>query len=157
MSGVHDRMIAAINQKLDELGAAGDDWNPAWIANSICAAHQDALPQGEARDFYIWTALRTLRPMVTKVISERAGGGADDDESPVLRQIPLPGFERTHLQDYYVVRRGGEPLGIAITKLTDAELHDVEHRLRATSVTCESHADEIARYRVYRQMQPTAA
>lgn len=148
MSSYHDRLIEEIDKRLDELARSGDPWIARWVANDICTSHEAALRSGEGADFWLWTGYQHVRRIVTRRINKRAGPSADVPDKP---QLVLHGFEREHLQDYYVVERENEEVGVPVTQLTDAEIDTKIEEKRAMGAACYAHADELRRFKHWRK------
>ena len=147
MDSYHDRLVREINEQLDHLAEAGDRWIAGWIANTICDEHRAALPDKDGSEFWRWNTYQHVRKMVGQQINKRAGGQAHGQQK---HQLALPGFERRHLQDYYVVERGGGEEGVPVTKLTDVEIRQKVGYYRAMGTACSEHADELLRYMEWR-------
>lgn len=60
----------------------------------------------------------------------------------------MDGFE--HLQDYYVVKRNGEWVGVPLEDMTDEELDQKAHHHEAMGNSLANHADELLRYQSLR-------
>jgi hypothetical protein len=144
MSGYHERLIAEIHQHLDALAERGEPWVARWITHAVVQAHSDVLPAGEHGEFFEWAAYQTVRTQVRTVIGKRAG---DKPHEPSEReQISLPGFDRQHLQDYYLVRRNGDDIGVPVTDLADDEIEAKAALYRSMGAACYAHADELDRF-----------
>lgn len=155
MSSYQEKLVSEINERLDDLTVSGQTWQARWIAHAICQHHADGLVDGNDADFWRHTGYQSVREMVTKTINKRAGDKAHSDALP--RQIVLPGFERNHLHDYYLVTRDGDDVGLPVTALTDRELSDKARRYRSMGAACYEHADEIDRFRQWRESRAVAA
>lgn len=148
MDSYHNRVVAEIETKLDARHSAGEPLVAKWIAHEVCADHREALPEGSAADFWTWNTYQHVREMVRKQINKRA---SDAPESrPEHRQFVMDGFERDHLQDYYMVDRDGDEIGVPVMALTDAELDRKAGHYRAMGATCYAHADELQRFKTWR-------
>jgi hypothetical protein len=100
----YDKLKAEIGAKLDTLQAAGEPMVPRWVTHAICADHESALAEGsEHSDFWRHGGTMHTRRMVTECINKRGDGTSKSTGDP--QQLPLPGFDREHLQDYYVVEQ----------------------------------------------------
>ena len=98
--------------------------------------------------FWLWTGYSYVRKMVTTVINKRAGSAA---QHPDRHQLVLRGFERDHLQDYYIVVRDAEELAIPVTDLSDEEIDAKIAEKRAMGAACYAHADELERFKHWRR------
>lgn len=147
MDSYHDRINREINEQLDLLAEEGASWKAEWVANAICKSHQGALREGEGSEFWLWTSYRSVRDMVRRQINVRAG---DEADRPERHQIELKGFDRDRLQDYYLVERDGEALGVPVTDLTDAEISQKAGNFRAMANACHEHANELMRFKAWR-------
>lgn len=144
----HDQLVTEINVKLDALAGEKKPWEPRWVAHAILGDHDEAglkkkLPRHH--DFWSFCGYAETRREATRVINKRAGiRDETEDREPVF-----PGFER--LQRYYVVKRNGEEIGVAIEDLTDAELESKAAEYRSQADGCNRHANELDRYRRLRK------
>lgn len=143
-----DRLHAEINTKLDELSAMHRPWRASWIAHEICNEHSGGLAGGSDADFWRHGGYMTCRDAVRRCINMRAGDIAKRGDK--RQQFTLPGFERDHLQDYYIVNRDGEEVGVCILDMTDAEIDQKAAFIRAMAATCYAHADELERFKGWR-------
>lgn len=151
-----DLITSEINQTLDTLAMRGGEWKAQWITHSVVSGHASGLSDNAEADFFRLTAYIAIREMVRRIIGERAGDNAAEKMRDARRQIELPGFERDHLQDYYLVRRAGEDVGIPIVDLTDDEVAAKARDLRAMGVSCLEHADELDRFLQWRSLRQAA-
>lgn len=144
-----DKLVAQINQELDRLQAERQTWVPEWITHTICEAHNGGLADNDEADFWRHGGYGMCRLQVTKIINKRAGDNAERD---VSKQISLPGFDREHLQDYYVVKRNGDDVAICIIDMTDDEIDTkAEMHLRLKEAHA-AHADELIRFKHWRSV-----
>ena len=143
-----DRLMAEINGALDDFASRGAPLQARWVTHAICQRHESAVADSEDGEFWRWTGYTATRDAVARAIRARAGDRADRSPSP--RQISLPGFERDHLQDYYIVERDGEAVGIPVVELTDEELDAKAEVHRKMGAACYAHADEIDRFKHWR-------
>jgi hypothetical protein len=88
------------------------------------------------------------RRMVTEYINKRGDG--TNKATGSSQQLPLPGFDREHLQDYYVVERDGEETGVCILDMTDGELEAKARHHEAIAGANLAHAREIRRFIAWR-------
>lgn len=142
------RLVAIITHQLDSLAAAGTPWRAQWIAHAIVNEHCAALDD-DHEDAWFWrkTSYAATREAVRKEISRRAG---DDSQKKDRPQLDLPGFDREHLQDYYVVRRDGDDIGVPVTALTDQEIDSKADLYESMARACSAHADELRRFKAWR-------
>jgi hypothetical protein len=148
MVSSYDRTVTEINARLDALAEAGEPWTASWIAHAICGDHRAALAvDDEDSDFWIWNGYQHVRKLVREQINKRAGDSADKQDR---QQFVLHGFERDHLQDYYVVERDGSEVGVPVTQLTDDEIDAKIAEKRAMGAACYAHADELQRFKHWR-------
>ena len=156
MRGDHARLVTEINAELDRLAAQEQPWRATWVVEAICKEHLDGLisDNTDDRQFWNYCGRAWVRREVTSIIGRRAG---DKTDRGTPRQIELPGFDRDHLQDYYMVTRNGEEVGIAVTRLTNRELEVKCRQLVAMADTCREHAAEIRRYLEWRANNASAA
>ena len=146
MDSYHNQLTAEIHAELDRLAEEEQPWIADWITETICKKHMKGLNrnrENEDRRFWEYSARSYVRKQVTMVINKRAGDKTDRNQP---RQIPLPGFNREHLQDYYTVVREGREQGIPVTKLSDEELAAKASFLDSMGRNCIAHAQEIRAY-----------
>lgn len=143
-----EQLIRDINAKLDALAEEGTNWSPRWIAHELCKSHQRGLRKNADADFWRHGTYQHVRDEARRAINRRAGDRTDD---ALPRQLELPGFEREHLQDYYVVERDGEEAGVCVLNLSDDEIERKAALLRSMAATCYAHADELERFRNWRK------
>jgi hypothetical protein len=149
MAQSDDRLIAEINEYLDNAMKRGEPWIARWVAHGIVQSHRAGLADNEDAAFFERTSYANVRETVRKVINKRAG--TNPEQTADQGQIVLPGFERDHLQDYYVVKRDGDEIGVPVTQLTDQELEQKAALYRSMGQACYAHADEIDRFRHWRR------
>jgi hypothetical protein len=139
----HDSLKAEINAKLDALQTAGQPMVPRWVTHAICTDHESALAEdNEHSDFWRHGGYMHTRRMVTaECINKRGDGTGKSTSDPP--QLLLPGFDREHLQDYYVVERDGEEIAVCVIDMTDGELEAKAQRHEAISSANAAHAQEI--------------
>jgi hypothetical protein len=146
----HDRLKAEINAKLDALQAAGQPMIPKWVTHAICKDHEGALADDtEHTDFWRHGGYMHTRRMVTEYVNRRCDGTGKSTGRP--QQLPLPGFDRDHLQDYYVVERDGDGVAVCVLDMTDDELEAKARHHEAIASANAAHADEIRRFIVWRR------
>jgi hypothetical protein len=143
----HDKLIAEINAKLDELATEKTAWRAQWIAQAICSEHSTGLAGTPDADFWRHCGYVECRDEVRRCINRRAG---DDKPASDDRQLHLPGYER--LQLYYVVTRDGDDVGVPVEELTDQELEAKAATYRSMGAACYRHADEIDRFKRLRRV-----
>jgi hypothetical protein len=146
----HDRLKAEINAKLNALQAADRPMSPQWVTHAICKDHESALADdNEHADFWRHGGYMHTRRMVTEYINRRCDGTSKSIGDPP--QLPLPGFDRNHLQDFYVVERDGEEVAVCVLDLTDQELEAKARHHEAVSSANAAHAQEIRRFILWRR------
>jgi hypothetical protein len=124
----YDKLKEEIGAKLDALEAAHLPMIPRWVTHAICADHESALAgDSEHSDFWRHGGYMHTRRMVTECINKRGDGRSKSTGDPL--QLPLPGFDRDHLQDYYVVERDGEEVaGQCGSRPGNPQFHRVAER-----------------------------
>lgn len=147
MSGLHERVVSEIGDHLDRLAKRGEPWVATWVASAICGDH-DVLPANEDGEFWRWNGYQNVRNLVRKQINKRAGDKADRAHS---HQLVLHGFDRDYLQDYYMVERDGKEIGVPVTTMSDDELDAKAGLHRAMGAAHYGHADELERFKWWRQ------
>lgn len=150
MSGPHKNLMSEINLKLNELAEQKRPRIPKWVAHEICNEHKDGLSENEHKEFWEYNGYKSVRSYVTRVINDRAGDKVDRSKT---QQLDLPGFDREHLQDYYVVTRNGAEIGVMVTELSDDELLEKASSYMAMSKACQAHANELMRFLKWRRYQ----
>jgi hypothetical protein len=152
----HDKLKAEINAKLDALQAAGQPMIPKWVTHAICKDHEAALVDDhEHADFWRHGGHMHTRRMVTEYINQRGDGTSR--WSGDRRQLLLPGFDRDHLQDYYVVERDSEEVAVCVLDMSDEELEAKARYHEAISSANAAHAQEIRRFIMWRRDQAPPA
>lgn len=142
MSGQYSLINAEINEVLDQKAAREEPWVARWIAHDILSRKGATLTDNPDREFWMHCGYAQLRDMIQTVIRNRAGDRTDIEKPKQLRL----GFERQHMQDYYLVRRDGDDIGVPVTEATDEELREKCQTLRKIGKTCFEHADEIEQF-----------
>jgi hypothetical protein len=146
----YDKLKAEIGAKLDALRAAGEPMIPRWVTHAICTDHESALAEdSEHSDFWRHGGYMHTRRMVTEYINKRGDGTSKSTDDP--QQLSLPGFDRNHLQDYYVVERDGEEVAVCILDMTDKELEAKARHHATISLANAAHAREIRSFIVWRR------
>ena len=153
MDSYYDRVTGEINARLDRLAEDNEPWIASWITTAICNDHSDGLRDGEEAHFWRWGAAQCVRDLVRKQINARAGDSLEHKEQD---QFTLAGFERTHLQRYYMVERNGKEQGVPVTLLTDPEIDAKAMQYRAMGAGCYAHAHELERFKRWRKEESTA-
>ena len=138
------QLINEINTVLDRLRDEKRIWNASLITQSICEEHSDEL-QGEAH-FSRYNIYNNVRKEVRETINKRAG------DRPTERnpQLTLPGFE--YVQEYYMVNRNGDDVGVSAYDLTDQEIEEKVALYRKMGDSCHAHADDLTRFKDRRNM-----
>ncbi len=152
----YEKIIIEINATLDALAERREAWVAPWVAKAICAEHERALlgdQDDDDRAFWETTGYAYTRKMVTECINKRTQGDSRD----ARQQLALPGFTRTHLQDYYLVERDGIDQGICVLDLTDDEIDEKVRMHRKQAAASYAHADELERFKSWRSAQRQSA
>lgn len=153
MDSYYDRMIGEINAHLDRLAQNNERWIASWITTAVCNDHAGGLREGEESHFWRWGTAHCVRELVRKQINARAGSSPEHQQQD---QFTLAGFERTHLQRYYMVERDDQEQGVPVTQLTDSEIDAKAREYRAMGTACYAHADELERYKDWRRKASSA-
>lgn len=147
-----------INAVLDKLQARQETWRPAWVTQQICKAHRPGLT-GDKEDpdidnphvaFWVYAGYTLTRKLSTDCINDRADPPLTRERPPDT-QLPLPGFDRQHLQDYYVVKRNGEDIAVCVLDLNDDEILARAALYRGQSRKALAHAKELERFVEWRR------
>ena len=123
---------------------------PDWITQNVCSRHQAALESAESEEdaaFWRFTGYAFTRDLVRRVINETMGPNSGGD----AKQRVLPGFE--HLQEYYLVKREGDQVGVPIEEMTDAEIDAKMEEHDKMGSAHFAHRDELATYKEQRRVQ----
>jgi hypothetical protein len=148
----HTQLMDEINTLLDSIAEGGGEWRATWVAHEICRQHDDGLlTETTDADFWRHCGYTECRREVRQCINRRAG---DSDEPREIGQYTLPGFK--HLQQYYVVRRDNEDVGVPVHDLTDAEIDSKGALYRNMGAACYAHADELDRFKHNRRASESA-
>jgi hypothetical protein len=142
-----------INTMLDALALRHEPWRPLWIAEQICACHRAALASDANevdRAFWEFAGYTLTRKITTSCVNERFVDAGDDGQ-PTPSQLTLPGFERVHLQDYYVVTRDEGDVAVCVLDLTDDEIIARAALFRSQSGKLLAHANELVRFIEWRR------
>ncbi len=142
MNGQHSRINAEINEILDAKLHREEQWDARWVAHEILGRKEAALGECPDKEFWMHCGYEQLRDMIQTVIRNRAGDRTDIDKP---KQLKL-GFERQHMQDYYLIRRDGVDMGVAVTQATDDELRGKVRTLRTIGKSVNDHADELEQF-----------
>ena len=139
------RVRSAVLRKLEEMRMQGITMPLNWVAHAVCADYADALPDGEAGEFYSEAGYMAARDTVRRVVN-----GTPDQEkiSAAERQAILPGFEHVHF--FYSIVREGKEVPVSVYDMTDAEIDTKVKELRAHGRSCFRHADELERLKAQR-------
>lgn len=141
-------LAAEINAELDRLAARGERWNAAWITHAICENHKQEL--GQDAHFWRFCGYEKTRDTVRRIINSRAG----NKPSKAEEQMKLPGYD--HLQQYYMVRRDEEDIGVPIHSMTDEEIEAKAVLYDNMAKACHAHAKELRRYAAVRAHEAAA-
>lgn len=143
---------------LDRLQASGEPLRPQWITHEICELHRTGLVHDdEHAAFWEFSGYTITRKLAGECINERDTGGTDEYEESTQPLLPYDGFARAHLQDYYVVPREGEKIGVPTRDLTDDELDAKAALYRSLSRKLVAHAAELDRFKDWRREHSTRA
>ena len=112
--------------------------HPDWITETIMQMHQP--PGGNDAEFYSFNTRANVREAVAAQL-RRAKLKADIASDS---QLVLEGFER--LQKEYLIDEDGAQVSVPVEKMSDAQLMEKWHELRAMGDGCYLHANEILRY-----------
>jgi hypothetical protein len=135
-----------INTVLDSLASRHEPWKPQWVAQTVCRDHRSALVETEDVHVAFWeyAGYTLTRKVATACVNDRAADFQPPDQPP--GQLNLPGFEREHLQDYYVVTRDEEDIAVCVLDLTDDEIITRAALYRSHSAKALAHAQELERF-----------
>ena len=143
------QLRAEIHQKIDESIKANTRIVASWITHEICEDHRCGLSEiGVDSDYWQWCGYRTTREYVRRCISKRINDIPEDDDP----QLKLDGFD--HVQTHYLVKRGGEDIGVPIEEMTIDEIASKASHYKAMGAACFDHADELLRYIEVKQCMP---
>jgi hypothetical protein len=144
-----DTLSIKIKERIAALRARGEIVAPNWVAHDICVEHKAGLvsDEGDDTDFYQWCAYTATRDLVRREIN---GLGDQKEWEYQPAQIVLPGFEREHIQDYYVVKRDNDDVMVPITGMSDAEVKAKIALYRSMAIGNTAHANELDRFLVWR-------
>lgn len=143
MKSYHKKLISDINKQLDDLAEKGSPWIASWVTNAICKGHKKGLNKGKHKDFWEYNGYQYTRSLVTQAINKRAG---DNVDRTAPKQIDLPGFDREHLQDYYIVKRDGNEVGMPVTHMTPEEREEKAQMYISMGKACIKHGLELRRF-----------
>lgn len=125
-----------------QLGVRQNMVMPAtWIAQAVVERHSNI--SGLDRDFYVLCAWAHIRVSVRRVLRTYRGNPRNTED-----QLRLPGHEG--LQRAYLTERDKEEVIVPVDQLTEEELLQKESELRRMAVGCDTHANELKRYRIAR-------
>lgn len=136
-----------IEAKLDELEAGGRSLHANWITHAICSDHRAGLVDSDEAEFWRWGGYRATRNEVRRRISKRHA--TSESQSP--RQgsfFAENGF--LYVQDYYMVVRNGEDVGVPTLQMTEDEIEAKARMLEAMGRVCQAHADELRQVKGWR-------
>lgn len=151
MMSYHDKqMKQEINAVLDSLSDRHEPWKPQWITHEICDSHSAGLRIEDTIHvaFHVYTSYTQTRKIVTECINDRADPPIGRET--VSPQLPLPGFARKHLQDYYVVEREDGQVAVCVLDLTNEEIDAKAALYRSHARKAIAHAEELERFRDWR-------
>jgi hypothetical protein len=136
-----DKLLAKIYTMLDRLEAEKQHFHAGWIAHAICSDHNSGLRKHDDAEFWRFVGYKATRELVRRCINKRTGL---DEEERSPKQASLPGFR--HLQEYYLVDRDGDQVGVHRDRMTDDEIVAKAALYRVMGDACHAHADELVRY-----------
>lgn len=151
METAHKQLLTEINSEIDAAIMGGQELQASWIAHTIVSRYDGGLTDAPSAEIHRWATRTTVREMVRRAISKRAGDRSDNERP---QQIELPGFDRTHLQDYYMVKRGDDEIGVPITQMLDVEIDAKADEHRKMGAANYEHADELERFKRWRADNP---
>jgi hypothetical protein len=147
----HDKQLRhEINVVIDALSTRREPWKPQWITHKVCESHRAGL-QSEDSDhvaFHTYTSYTLVRKFVTECINQRADPPVSEESAQ--QQLSLPGFDRQHLQDYYVVTREDGDIAVCVLDLTEGEIDAKAALYRSHSRKALAHAEELERFKDWR-------
>lgn len=127
-----------ISRVVLDLDARRQKKHPDWITETVMSNHLP--PLCDDADFYLLNSRANVRDAVAAHL-RRVKLKADATPDA---QLVLDGFER--LQKEYLIDEDGAQASVPIENLSDSQLMDKYHELRAMGDGCYLHADEILRY-----------
>ena len=140
-----EQLKTQINARINNLIESGEPLRAQWIAHEVCEEHTEGLAENDHADFWRHGGYKACREEVRRCIGKRVG------DKPKARdnQLKLPGFD--HLQEYYLVERGGDEIGVPVDGMTDDEIDAKAHLYRQMGMGCFAHANELDRFKKWRQ------
>lgn len=151
METQYKQVLTEITSEIDAAIADGQELQANWIAHAIVSRYDDGLSDAPSADIHRWATRTTVREMVRRAINKRAGDRTDGEKP---RQIELPGFDREHLQDYYMVKRGDDEVAVPITQMLDIEIDAKVEEHRKMGAANFEHARELKRFKLWRRHNP---
>lgn len=143
-----ETLVSEINARIDGFQAQGEAIAANWIAHGICVEHKDGLvAESDDAEFFQWCAYTAVRDLVRREINRR---GSDTEREYRPAQIMLPGFDREHIQDYYLVKRDQEDVMVPVVAMTDDEVRQKIALYRALADGNKAHAEELDRFLAWR-------
>lgn len=144
-----ETLVHEINTRIDDLQSRGEMIAATWLAHGICAEHNEGLAPGREEDaeFFHWCAYTAVRDLVRREINRR---GSDTEREYRPAQIMLPGFEREHIQDYYLVKRDTEEVMVPIVAMSDDEVRQKIALYQSMAESNMAHAQELDRFLTWR-------
>ncbi|WP_321941678.1 hypothetical protein [Paraburkholderia tropica] len=127
-----------ISRVIVELDTRHQRKHPDWITETIMSSH--APPVCDDADVYLFNTRANVRDAVGAHLRRAK---LKTDVTPDA-QLVLEGFER--LQKEYLIDDDGAQVSVPIEELSDGQLMEKYHELRAMGDGCYLHADEILRY-----------
>lgn len=160
MTKYHETQLQQeIDTVLDRLQANSEPLRPQWVTHEICAAHRIGLvPDHDLHvAFWEYAGYTITRKISTERINARVGATTAEADEPDQPRLPYDGFERQYLQDYYVVSREGEAVGIPTRDLTKDEISARASLFRKQSRRLDAHAAELERFSDFREAHRATA
>ena len=149
-----ETLVSEINERIDGLQSRGEVIAATWLAHGICVDHKNGLvPDSDDAEFFQWCAYTAVRDLVRREINRR---GSDTEREYRPAQIMLPGFERQHIQDYYLVKRDTEEVMVPIVAMSDDEVRQKIGLYRSMADSNMAHAEELDRFLSWRAERQVA-
>jgi hypothetical protein len=120
----------------------GETLHPDWITQAIMSDHEDI--EGKDREFHRCCSRLSVRKEVTQQINK-----IEPMRRGEINQLTLEGFD--YLQEYYVVARDKELVGVRLDRMTDDEIESKALEYESMARACWMHANELRRYRESRR------
>jgi hypothetical protein len=133
------RFELEISAKVSEWDKAGKDLVPSFITSEIVKSHERGglARANEDTEFFLHYTYKAARKDVGSFITKNY----EEANTP---EATFAGFD--YVQRRYVVRRGGEDVGVEVHMLTKEERVAQVQFLRRRGRACLAHADELERF-----------